>query len=73
MSLLIQQYEAFIEDSGTNVQLLMDYSPTTDNETMMRSLKDYDGYEQDLIWWSWRLRLADELDQKAQRLYDIPF
>lgn len=26
-------------------------------------LMNYDGDERDLIWWSWRLRLANELDQ----------
>jgi len=92
MSLLIQQYEAFLEDSTDNLEILIDStmqyhkwfmeenpgwwaSLSVEDMTwlLIEHLSDYDGEERDLIWWSWRLRLANELDQKVQRLYYIPF
>ncbi len=92
MSLLIQQYEAFLEDSDDNLALIIDstmqhhkwymeenqwwWDGLSDEDRtwlLTEHLMDYDWEERDLIWWSWRLRLANELDQKVQRLYYIPF
>lgn len=78
MSLLEKQFQEFLSDSEDNLERAIEECKTENNlskaswwwlkedkkeELLTTFLIDYEWEERDLIWWSWRLRLAKELDE----------